>query len=224
MSEVENLIRSIKDKKLREKVEALFKNPTVKFESDRLPFQECPGGSYVHHAHQGGLLQHTIAMTRIALLLCDIVEEVYRGSVDRDIVIAGALLHDLMKCQVYTFDDGMFISTPLGERIDHLTLLVAEMYEKNFPLEVIHTVVAHHGDNSPLRPRTIEALIVYMADFTDAELSRRVLRAAEGLVRRSGTELKRRLTTEEALRIVKIKEKEGWEGTRKTLHKLKETI
>ncbi|MFB0543156.1 MAG: HD domain-containing protein [Candidatus Bathyarchaeia archaeon] len=217
MKEIELLIGRISDKELREKVKELLKSPEVRFEGERLSFEDCPGGSYVHHSYRGGLLQHTVAVARIALLLCDLVEEVYGGSVDRDTVLAGVLLHDLMKCYVYSVEGEKFESTPLGERIDHLTLLVAEMYRRDFPLEVIHVVVAHHGDNSPMHPRTLEALIVYMADFTDAELSRRVLRAAEGLVRRTGAEIRGRLSAEEALRIVKTKEKEGWEGLRRLL-------
>lgn len=222
MREIELLIGRIRDKELREKVRELLKNPEVRFEGECLAFEECPGGSYVHHSYRGGLLQHTLAVARIALLLCDLVEEVYGGSVDRDTVLASVLLHDLMKCYVYRVDGERFSSTPLGERIDHLTLLVAEMYRRDFPLKVIHAVAAHHGDNSPMHPRTLEALIVYMADFTDAELSRRVLRAAEGLVRRAGGEIRGRLSAEEALRIVKTKEKEGWEGLRRLLMGLKE--
>ncbi len=217
MREVERLVRRIRDRELRGKVRDLLRNPEVMLEGDRLPLEECPGGSYVHHSYPGGLLQHTVSVARIALLLCDLVEEIYGGSVDRDTVLAGALLHDLMKCYVYKVEGEGFASTPLGERIDHLTLLVAEMYRRGFPLEVIHAVVAHHGDNSPLPPRTLEALIVYIADYTDAELSRKVLRAAEGLVRRATREVPGRLSAEEALRILKVKEREGWEGVRRLL-------
>ena len=218
MEEVEQLVNSISDNELREKVRELLHNPQVLFKGERLAFEECPGGSYVHHAYSGGLLQHTVSVARIALLLCDLVEEVYGGSVDRDTVLAGALLHDLMKCYVYeTAEEEGFSSTPLGDRIDHLTLLVAEMYRRDFPLDVVHAVVAHHGDNSPLSPRTLEALIVYIADFTDAELSRRLLRAAESLIRRAGGGAQRKLSSEEAFRIVKTSSQQGLEGLKRLL-------
>lgn len=217
MKEIEQLAKRIESKELREKVRGLLMSPEVRFEGEHLDFEDCPGGSYVHHSYRGGLLQHTVSVARIALLLCDLVEEVYGGSVDRDTVLAGALLHDLMKCYVYRVEGYGFSSTSLGERIDHLTLLVAEMYKRGFPLEVIHAVVAHHGDKSPIQPRTLEALIVYVADFTDADLSRRVLRAAEGLIRRARGEPRRRLSAEEALYIVKTKEREGWDGVRRLL-------
>jgi 7,8-dihydroneopterin 2',3'-cyclic phosphate phosphodiesterase len=215
--EFEQLVSRISDSELREKVRGLLHNPEVLFKGERLAFEECPGGSYVHHSYSGGLLQHTVAVARIALLLCDLVEEVYGGSVDRDTVLASALLHDLMKCYVYEAEGVGFGSTPLGDRIDHLSLLVAEMYKRNFPLEVVHAVVAHHGDNSPLSPRTLEALIVYMADFTDAEMSRRVLRAAESLVRRAGGEAQKKFSSEEAFSIVKTSSQQGLEGLRRLL-------
>jgi len=222
IEEIEQLVNSIGNKELREKVRELLQSPEVKYEGQRFVFEACPGGSYVHHAYSGGLLQHTVAVTRLALLLCDLVEGVYGGSVDRDTVLAGALLHDLMKCYVYKPEGQAYGSTPLGDRIDHLTLLVAEMYKRDFPLEVIHAVVAHHGDSSPLSPRTLEALILYMADFTDAELSRRVLRAAENLISRTRGEARERLSSEEALRILKVVEQQGLEGLRNFLRKKKE--
>lgn len=217
MREIEQLVERICDEGLRNKVRDLFHSPEVQFEGERLAFEECPGGSYIHHSYSGGLLQHTVSVARIALLLCDLVEEVYGGSVDRDTVLAGALIHDLMKCHVYKPEGGQFVSTPLGDRIDHLTLLVAEMYKRDFPLDVVHAVVAHHGDSSPLSPRTLEALILYMADFTDAELSRRVLRAAENLISRTRGEARERLSSEEALRILKTVNQQGLEGLKKLL-------
>lgn len=217
MKEIEALIGDIKNPSLREKVHKLFMDPTVLLKSDQLPLDECPGGSYVHHSYEGGLLQHTVSVTRLATLLCDLIEQVYQGSVDRDVVLAGAILHDVMKCHTYTTAGKRFMTSPLGERIDHLTLLTAEMYKQQFPLDVIHVVVAHHGDTGPLSPRTLEALVVYMADYSDAELSRRVLRAAESLVKRAGYDLKEGLSSQQAIAVLKAKQDDGWAGLRKVL-------
>ena len=217
MREIDRMIRRIGDKELRKKVKNLMSNPEVRFTPEYLAFENCPGGAYHHHSYEGGLLHHTVSVARISLLLCDLIEGVYGGTVDRDTVLAGALIHDIMKCYVYKDDGRKFSSSPLGDRIDHLTLLIAEMYKQDFPLDVIHTVVAHHGDNSPLSPRTLEALIVYMADYTDAELNRRVQRAAESLIRGVGTELKINLSAEEYLGILKAKEHDGWQGVKRLL-------
>ena len=101
-------------------------------------------------------------------------------------------------------------------------MCIRDRYKRDFPLEVIHAVVAHHGDSSPLSPRTLEALILYIADFTDAELSRRVLRAAENLISRTRGEPRERLSSEEALRIVKVVEQQGLEGLKNLLREKKE--
>jgi len=217
MKEIEHMIKRIGDKDLRKKVKDLMSSPEVRFTPEYMAFEECPGGAYHHHSYQGGLLHHTVSVTRISLLLCDLIEGIYGGKVDRDTVLAGALLHDIMKCYVYKGNGRRFSSSRLGERIDHMTLLIAEMYKHDFPLDVIHTVVAHHGDNSPLSPRTLEALIVYMADYTDAELNRRVQRAAEGLARGVGIDLKVSLSAQEYLSLLKAKELEGWDAVRRLL-------
>lgn len=216
MVEVEELVAKIRDRKLRRMVGDLLREPDIDIDGDRLPLDECPAGARIHHSYKGGLLHHTVSTARLALTLCDLVEEVYGGEVDRDLVLAGALLHDVMKCHVYTpSGGGGFTTSPLGERIDHLTLLVAEMLRRGFPIEVVHVVASHHGDQSPVRPKTLEALIVSIADYADSELSRRVLRAAEYLLRRATGEGARGLSSREALEVVRTKAREGWEGVRR---------
>jgi len=216
MAEVEELVGKIRDRKLRRMVRDLLHEPDIGLDGERLPLEECPAGARIHHAYKGGLLQHTVSTARLALTLCDLVEEVYGGEVNRDMVLAGALLHDVMKCYVYApAGGGGFASSPLGERIDHLTLLVAEMLRRGFPLEVVHVAASHHGDQSPVRPKTLEALIVSIADYADSELSRRVLRAAEYLLRRATGEDARGISSREALEVVRAKAREGWEGVRR---------
>ena len=216
MEEVEKLTTKIRDKALRGKVLDLLRNPTLDLDYPCLSVEECPGGAYQHHSYNGGLLQHTIGVTKLSLTLCDLIEEVYGGKVDRDTVVAGALIHDLMKC--YTYEprgDGSYASSPLGDKVDHLTLLVAELYRRGFPVEIIHVAASHHGDISPVKPKTMEALIVSIADLADSELSRKTLRAAEYLLRQMGESQPKISSSREALDLVHVKSKEGWEGVRK---------
>lgn len=216
MIEMESYIRKIGDKKLRRLVRDLLKDPKIRLEGRGLQLGECPAGAYMHHTYKGGLIQHTVSVVRLALTLCDLVEEVYGGEVERDVVTAGALLHDIMKCYSYeATEEGGFTTSKLGERIDHLTLLVAEMYRRGFPLDVIHVAASHHGEQSPVKPKTLEALIVSIADYADSELSRKVLRAAEYLLRQAPRTEARRLTQKEALEVVKAKSRGGWEGVRR---------
>lgn len=216
LDEVEGLAAGIRDKKLRRKVIDLLRDPTLDLDSPRLPVEECPGGAYQHHSYSGGLLQHTVGVANLSLTLCDMVEKVYGGAVDRDAVLAGALIHDVMKC--YTYEargDGSYVTSPLGERVDHLTLLVAELYKRGFPLDVIHVAAAHHGDVSPVKPKTVEALIVSIADLADSELSRKTLRAAEYLLRQVGESQPRLASSRDAMDVVQAKSKDGWDGVKR---------
>jgi len=216
MKKVEKLVEEIKDETLRIMVLELLRKPTLDLDYSYLSVEECPAGAYQHHSYSGGLLQHTIGVTRLSMTLCDLVEEVYGGKVDRDIVVAGAIIHDIMK--IYTYEprgDGSYMSSPLGEKLDHLTLLVAELYKRGFPVEVVHIAASHHGDVSPVKPKTMEALIVSIADLADSELSRKTLRAAEYLLRQMGESQPKLNSSREALDLVQAKSRDGWDGVRK---------
>ncbi len=216
MEELEGLAGEIGDEGLRGMVLEFLEVPDIELEGERLPFDECPGGAYVHHCYEGGLLQHTVAVARLSLTLCDLVEGCYGGEVDRDVVLAGALVHDVMKCYSYVRDEwGGFRTSPLGERVDHLSLLVSEMYRRGFPVDVIHVAASHHGEQSPVRPKTLEALIVSIADLADSELSRQSLRAAEYLVREATGRRGRFGSSVEALEVLRAKAREGWDGVRR---------
>jgi len=222
MTQIQRLIALIKDETLRKKVECIINDLQIEV-NNKLSLEESPGGAFQHHSYRGGLLQHTISVTRIALLLSDLVEKLYGGTVNKDHVIAGTILHDIMKCYTYTYDNkGEFTTSELGEKIDHLSLSVSEMYQREFPIEVIHIVASHHGEASPVRPKTVEALIISIADMADSELNRRMLRAAEYLIRKTTENQTKIKSSEEALKILHIKKTEGWNGLRK-LHAHKES-
>jgi 7,8-dihydroneopterin 2',3'-cyclic phosphate phosphodiesterase len=214
--ELERLLELIEDEDLRRRVERLLLEAEVSLEGEPLPLEEAPAGARVHHAYRGGLLQHTIAVARLTLTLCDLIEEVYGGEVDRDLALAGALLHDVMKRHVYVpKPERGYLSSPLGERMDHLILLVSEMYRRGFPLELIHIAASHHGDRGPIGPKTIEALIVYIADLADSEMSKKILRAAEYLIKTATGRETKIASSREALEVIRAKAREGWEGVRR---------
>lgn len=217
------IIEKIGNEKLRREVLELIKNPSMKVGGKTYkgsPFEITPAGIARHHSYPGGLLEHVISTAKVALALCDCVEEVYHGKVDRDLVISGILLHDLYKTIIYEeWDDGAYRVTPLAERIDHLSLIVSEMVRRGFPLDLIHIVVTHHGEAGPIKPRTVEALVCHLADLTDSQLNGEVMRAARYLIRNvTGGSL--RLTSKEAFEIVHSKASGGWEGLRETVDKL----
>ena len=210
------LADGITDEGLRGKVKGFLKDPPCDIDAPALPLDLCPAGAYQHHSYNGGLIQHTIGVTQLSLTLGDMVEELYGGSVDRDVVLAGAVLHDIMKCYCYEeIGDGWFRTSDFGGKVDHLTLMVGELMKRDFPLEVVHVVASHHGDVGPTKPKTVEALIVSVADLADSDLNGKLLRAAEYLLKRTGTPRPKLSSSEEALKVVTTKDREGWEGLRR---------
>ncbi|MEN3006983.1 MAG: HD domain-containing protein [Candidatus Methanosuratincola petrocarbonis] len=176
----------ISDQSLRDKVVEMIRNPRLSFLEmpNSTPFSKSPASKRRHHSYESGLLVHTYSTTKIAIALSDIVEDVYRVKVNRDVVIAASLLHDLFKFATYNQTyPGKYGRSKLGEMIDHLSLITGELYARRFPIEVIHAVASHHGDASPIEPRTIEALILHIADNADAEMNDKVFWAAKDIIR-----------------------------------------
>ena len=218
LSEVLGFLDLISDEGLKEKTGAFFVDPPAGFDVPCLSLEVCPGGAYQHHSYVGGLLQHTVSVVRVSLTLCDIVEEYYEGEVNRDAVVSGALLHDVMKCYCYEESgDGGFRTSDFGGRVDHLSLMVGEMIKREFPWDVVHVVASHHGDVGATKPKTLEALIVSLADLADSEFNGKLLRAAEYLLRRVGEVRPRVGSGGEAVEVVGVKDREGWEGLRRLL-------
>jgi len=226
-STLERVVNKIGEKSLRDKVAAFVENPTIEIESkvySGLQLDVSPAGLSHHHGYAGGFIEHVSATAEIALTLCNVVKKVYHGKIDRDIVVAGVILHDLFKPLTYVErENGKYETTPLGERLDHLTLIVSELVRRGFPLNLVHIVASHMGwQGSPIGPRTIEALVVHLADLADSKLNGEVIRAAQFLSRYSaGIELER-LTAQEAFEIVHAKTTQGWEGVGKSIERIRQ--
>ena len=224
--QLRRILDKIQDKSLREKVTALVENPTIEIEGKiykGLPLETSPAGVSHHHSYPGGLVEHIVSATNIALTLCDTIKTMYGGKVNRDLVVAGVVLHDIFKSLTYIErENGTYSMAPIAERLDHLTLGVAELIRRGFPLNLVHIVDAHMGwEHGPIGPRTLEALVVHIADMADSRLNGEVLRAAQYLLRQSiGIELSR-LTATEAFEIVNAKTIQGWEGVPKALEKIR---
>lgn len=219
------LTNKIRDKKLRKQVIELMENPTFEINGKKysgLPLDVSPAGLSHHHCYLGGYVEHVVSTANLSLAMCNSVEKVYHGKVNRDLVIAGVLLHDIFKPATYIVNDnGSYSSTRLADYMDHLSLVISELVRRDFPLELVHIVSSHHGDYGPIRPHTIEALICHLADLMDSRLNGQVLRAASYLTRKAVGEELRGLTSKEAFEIVYSKAVEGREGLAKTLEKIK---
>jgi 7,8-dihydroneopterin 2',3'-cyclic phosphate phosphodiesterase len=224
--QLECLAERISDESLRRKVVDVLKDPTFIVNEEKhsgLPLSVSPAGKSNHHSYPGGYVEHVTSTVNIALAMCDSVEKVYHGRVNRNLVLAGVLLHDVFKPVTYAANErGGYDSTRLGDYLDHLSIATAELVRRGFPLELVHIVASHHGSYGPIRPHSIEALICHLADFGDSRLNGEILRAASYFTRKTlGQELSE-LNSKEAFEIVRSKTVGGWSNVAKTIGKIKQ--
>jgi 3'-5' exoribonuclease len=134
-----------------------------------------PAAVTVHHAYRGGLLEHILQVARV----CHVLGEIYRA--DQDVLLAGALLHDIGKLRELDYDLTTTYSRD-GNLVGHIALGLMMVREASTGLaslshdrraEIEHLIASHHGSReygSPVEPITIEAFILSMADELDARL------------------------------------------------------
>lgn len=145
-------------------------------------FKKGSAAKSVHHSFIGGLLQHTLAVTR----LCDFLAREY-SLLNRDLLISAALLHDIAKTkEISAYPDNEY--TDDGQFLGHIVMGV-EMIDgvihgregrpgiEGFPAiletELKHCILSHHGEfefGSPKKPAIVEAVALNFADNTDAKL------------------------------------------------------
>lgn len=142
-------------------------------------FRTIPGGKSMHHSFVSGLLMHTLYMARTA----DYLAGLYRDVVNRDLLLAGTILHDVAKC-------GEFVTSPLGlvteysvqgQLLGHLVMgaqAVAEAAgELGIPEEksvlLQHLLLSHHGDpafGAAVRPMCAEGELLSLIDLVDSRM------------------------------------------------------
>lgn len=164
---LQNLIKTVRNPGLRALLETIFSGAVY----DK--FIMNPAGMRMHHAYIGGLLQHSVDVAGIAIALAEQI-----GNVDKDLVVAGALLHDIGKLREISSQIG-FPYTNEGRLLGHIAMSVMMVQEAAAKLklpqarleQLQHILLSHHGDNekgSPVVCATKEAFIVHYADEIDA--------------------------------------------------------
>jgi len=134
-----------------------------------------PAAALVHHAYRGGLLEHVLQMTRVGISLAQLY------GADTNLVLAGALLHDIGKLEELDYECVAEYSTA-GNLLGHITLgaqIVRDLARtiEGFPdtlrVQIEHLVLSHHGSKefgSPVEPMTVEAFILAAIDDLDAKI------------------------------------------------------
>lgn len=139
-------------------------------------FFKTPAGMKMHHAYLGGLLEHTVNVAGLAASMAETI-----GNVDMDLVISGALLHDVGKVREISTELGFPYMTE-GKLLGHITisaLMVRDAAaDQKIPAasiqELLHIILSHHGERekgSPMECVTKEAFIVHYADELDAVMN-----------------------------------------------------
>ena len=126
-----------------------------------------------------------------------------------------------MKPLTYSETEDKYGVLSLGERVDYLTLAVAELMHRGFPLNVAHAIATHHGKGSPISPRMVEVLICNLADTADASLKCEILNAAKWAMRDCLWEEASRLTVVEAFAIVRVRQERGCVGVAEVVKKIR---
>jgi len=156
-------INLIKEKELRDSVLVCLNN-----HSD---FFTAPAAIYHHHAYRWGLLEHTLQVLQNSLAF-----KLYEINIRKDILIAGAILHDIGKIDCYTLTETGVDVTDYISSQDHIVrgiIIVNNEIKSKYIDEIIHIVASHHGKKeygSPVEPNTIEAKIINIADKLSASL------------------------------------------------------
>ena len=141
-------------------------------------FKIAPASLRFHHNWLGGLLEHVVSVLDIAEIIC----RTHKG-IDRDLLITGAILHDVGKVREYVWDP-MIDLTDEGRLLGHVILsdeMITERIRElpSFPKELLlrvrHMVISHHGESefgAPKRPMTVEAMALHLIENLDAQLAR----------------------------------------------------
>lgn len=161
-------LESLKDSDIRGVVLTIAKDPEI-----GKKFKYAIAAEKVHHDYVGGLLEHTLEMMEIA----ETIVKLYPRA-NRSIVLAGIFLHDIGKIDELGLDQTNFVRTLTGYLVGHITigiLLLQKFLPPAFPQEkklaIEHIILSHHREpefGAVVRPATLEAIIVSMADLASS--------------------------------------------------------
>ena len=136
-------------------------------------YAQAPAAKMMHHACIGGLLEHSLNVVQY----CHLASKLY-SDIDLDLLIAGALLHDVGKVEAYELA-AAFPMTNNERLIGHIGtgLIIVDRAARELDLpepllqELLHIIVASHGTRewgSPEPPRTLEAVLLHQFDLLDS--------------------------------------------------------
>ena len=173
-SEFNGYIKGIRSTVLSSLLNAIFRDQEIS-----KAFRLAPAGKRMHHAYIGGLLEHSVSVTRLADSVCRLYPQL-----DRDLLVSGALIHDIGKIDEFSYSRPPIDYTDTGRLLGHVVLgtsiidsFIAKLdIEASSPqiIALKHLVLSHHGQRefgAPVLPMIEEALVLNMIDDLDAKLN-----------------------------------------------------
>ncbi|HAG51125.1 MAG TPA: HD family phosphohydrolase [Deltaproteobacteria bacterium] len=171
MEKLESIIAGIKNNHIRKLLTAFLEDREIKN-----LLKLAPAAKSMHHPYLGGLLEHVLS-------LCKLIHNVteHYQNIDKDLLLAGAILHDIGKLYELKFERAFDYSDE-GRLLGHITIGISMIDKKleaipEFPEETAillkHMLLSHHGYlefGSPKRPKTVEAVILYYLDDMDSKI------------------------------------------------------
>lgn len=167
-TELQAFLGLIKNQNLASLVDRILENNIDKFTS-------CPAAMGHHHNYIGGLLEHTLGVLKYALAIAP-------DNCNKDLLIAGAILHDFGKIDEYDWSGCTITLKPTGKLLGHIAIgygTVNHYWSQDQSLDLdtlnglLHLILSHHGKlewGSPVEPKMKEAFVLHQADMMDANL------------------------------------------------------
>lgn len=170
--ELLDFIAMVKEPHLQELLQSFF----VADKEFVARFKRHSAAKAVHHGFIGGLLEHTLGVTRFCAFLADTYE-----ILNKDLLLTAAMFHDVGKMEEispfpendYTDDGNLLGHIYIGASLVSGRCRTISGFSKKLEAELVHCILAHHGEleyGSPKKPALAEAMALYIADNADAKL------------------------------------------------------
>ena len=171
-NELTAIMDSVQNPFLKQLLQSFFNEPDIVSR-----FKLAPAAKGFHHVYIGGLLEHTLSVSRLLLVSAD-----HYPDINRDLLITGGILHDIGKIEELTYaniieysDEGRLLGHILiGSEMLNGRIATIAGFPKELAMKLQHIIASHHGEmefGSPKRPKTLEALLIHHVDDMDAKVN-----------------------------------------------------
>lgn len=144
--------------------EAIKRGGWTKEDLCKIPFTLLPA------EFRPSIIEHTNGVAETAVAMADVLKRTYgdKIKIDMDVLISGAILHDVGKVMEYALVKNKYVKSDHGKLVRHPVSGAALASEMGLPAEIQH-IIATHSHEGDQTQRTVESILVHHADFTNFE-------------------------------------------------------